>query len=200
MNDIGGPPPRSAIDILFTIAGATGIAALFMPFYWDVSPVAALSDFPQAKGTWMVGAPFLLAAPILVACAVWIARGRFAPIARAILYALAAAAGCVTVALAALALRLSEPSRLRTAVIVALATLTVGLVLLIKDRWRRTPHSFNPVVAMQVAYIANALFCLVYFYGSLNIGLLADWEIGAYMAFATIVVYLAQMISARRVA
>ena len=50
---------------------------------------------------------------------------------------------------------------------------------------------FGPVMALQVAYVANALLCLIEFFGK--------WQAGAYCTLVVTVVYLLQIILAQKV-
>ena len=95
MSTIESSAHRSKIDIILTVAGTTGIVALFLPFHHFLgpyTPIKALLDYHA----WVLAAPFFLAVPICLAWAMPIMDRRFSRTALALFYALGTGAGAVT--------------------------------------------------------------------------------------------------------
>ena len=179
---------RSTLDILLTIAGGAGIAALFLPFcefiFGTISPLDGVTDTAIRR----FAAPFFLAAPISVASALWISRGQLLPGLRGIAYALAAVSAALTLSLVGSALAHGENSDIIEIwpAIAVLAVFAGGLVALLRNALGGTPHELHPVMAMQVAYTANAVLCLL--------AAAPGWRIGAYFVVATSLAYTAQFL------
>ena len=186
------PGRRSTFDVLLSIAGGAGIAALFLPFceiFGDtISPLGGVID-PAVR---RFAAPFYLAAPISVACALWIIRGRLAPGVRASAYALSAVSAAVTLSLVGPALTGGDYLNIVEIwpAFAVLAVFAAGLLLLIRDAIGGAPHGLHPVMAMQLAYAANAVLCLV--------TAAPAWRIGAYLVVATGLAYTVQFLTAVR--
>lgn len=190
MSTIEPSAHRSKIDIILTLAGTTGIVALFLPFHSNFLgpyiPIKALLN----RYAWMLAAPFLLAVPICLAWAIRIMDRRFSQPVRALIYALGAGASAVTLLSFVGVLTDSQPHGTASGIAVMAAALGAGLALWIRDARSVTPHALRPVRIMQVAYIANAALCL---------WALADaWSIGAYFVMAACMVYTVQLFRALR--
>ncbi len=70
--------------------------------------------------------------------------------------------------------------------------LALGRYFLIRDSSKGPSREFNPLLPSQVAYVANAVLCLIGFYG--------DWEQGAYCALIAALAFVLQIVLASRVA
>ena len=49
-------------------------------------------------------------------------------------------------------------------------------------------RKFNPVMAIQIAYLANTVLCLIAFFG--------DWELGAYCVLVAALAFVLQIVLA----
>ena len=64
--------------------------------------------------------------------------------------------------------------------------LGLGVYFFVRHRRAEPSKNFHPLMAMQVAYLANAAFCLI--------GFFRDWQVGAYCVLAAAVAYLLQIV------
>jgi hypothetical protein len=184
-------PRRALLDWLCFLAAVAAVAAIWLPFAFGVSPASALDD----RELWYVAAPFLLAfaiaaghawglwRPGVPAGAAWIAR------------ACSAATVAITALLYVQTLRRGEwpdPAEPRDWIgLAALAVLAGWTVLMV--RWRpggRGPGGLSKgsdldraLVLMELAWLANAVLCVVGFYG--------DFGIGGYVTTAVAVLFVA---------
>ena len=73
-----------------------------------------------------------------------------------------------------------------------LATLFLGISLLIRNSRMLPSREFNPVMAIQTAYLANAVLCLIALFG--------EWQVGAYCALVAASAFMLQttLISTQR--
>jgi len=75
-------------------------------------------------------------------------------------------------------------------ILLPLVTLIAGGYMVYRN-WRKgLPHGLNAWVWVQVAYLANCLFCLCFF--------MEDLQVGAYLALITAIVYGIQIILIER--
>lgn len=202
---IASQPGRTALTTVFvstgyrsvfgwlTAIGAAGIVALFLPFTYDYSPLRAMFFDDWAAGAWPLGAPFLLSIPVTLASARLILFGPLSRIERLAAYASSVAAASViiwwTVTFVSTISSLCPRSCLVTDwVIVALplTTLAAGGAMLVHLRRNPRWEVANPIMAMQLAYLANALMCFIGFSDTL--------QVGAFAAVATAVAYVLQVV------
>jgi len=66
--------------------------------------------------------------------------------------------------------------------------LALGVYFLIRNSRMEPSRKFNPVVAIQIAYLANAVLCLIAFFG--------NWELGAYCVLAAALAFVLQIVLA----
>jgi hypothetical protein len=172
---------RSIVHLLLTVVGMVGIAALFLPFTFGVSPVAA-SD----SESWRLALPFFLAVVASAASIRCVISGAFSGRERAIAYV-------VSASMADLTLPMSFPFQSRPRNIQEwVATLSphpivaLGLYFLIRNSRIGPSRESSPVLATQLAYLANAVLCLVAFFG--------DWEPGAYCALVDALAFVLQIV------
>jgi hypothetical protein len=161
-----------------------GIAGLFLPFTEGTSPVEAVSD----SWLWRLALPFFLAIPASAASIRWIISRSFSRTERVIAYVASAATAGVT--LSACFLSVDRPmtipnwlATLSPAVIIAL-----GVYLLIRNSRMGASREFNPVMAIQTAYVANAALCLF--------GFFPEWQRGAYCVLVAALAFVLQIILA----
>ena len=175
------------IHVLLTVAGAAGIAAIFLPFTWDVSPLLAMRD----ETMWMLAMPFLLPVAVAAASTRWIVSGSLSNPEAAIAYVASGSAAGITLAfIGRLLFDDGAPVRIADwlAVSMAIVILTLGGCLLVTT-WRTLKRpDFRPLLALQVAYLGNAAFCLTEFFD------FPGWQAGAYVALGTVIAYLLQII------
>lgn len=164
--------------------GISGIAGLFLPFTYGTSPLDAVSD----RELWRLALPFFLAVLASAASIRWIISGSFSRPERTIAYVVSASMACVTVSLA-------FTSEGRPATIsdwlVSFSPeliLALGVYLLIRNSRKGQSREFNPVMAIQIAYLANAVACLISFFGT--------WQVGAYCALAATLAFVVQIVLA----
>jgi hypothetical protein len=67
--------------------------------------------------------------------------------------------------------------------------LLFGGYVVIKNLRNKGPREVSAVMAMQIAYLSSALFCLIGFFRT-------GWQIGAYFVVVTSIVYLLQIVLA----
>lgn len=175
---------RKIIEVLLTVVGMAGIAGLFLPFTYGTSPVQAASD----KELWRLAFPFFLAVLASVASIRWVFSGSFSVPERVIAYVVSAAMAGVTLSLWFPLHDELGSTHDWLAAVSPDAVLALGVYLLIRN-WRMGPsREFNPVMAIQVAYLANAVFCLTTFFG--------DWNLGAYFVLVAALAFVLQIILA----
>lgn len=181
--------PHRKAHILLTLSGLTGIVSLFLPFTFDVSPLYAL----QEHSWWKLAAPFFLSVLVFVAAMRWIISGSFTAIWKAIVYFISVASAMITISFffagGASPSEFIEWSGLAVAVVVLLS----GSWLVISKLIKQTSDVYCPLIALQVAYLANCLMCLVIFFRVGSGGLGNDWQIGAWLSLITVIVYLLQI-------
>ena len=173
---------RSIVHVLLTVVGMTGIAGLFLPFTFGTSPLEAAST----KEFWQLAVPFFLAVLATAASIRWVISGSFSGGERAIAYVISGS-------VAGLTLSMSFPFYGRPRNIQEWLTmlspypiLALGLYFLIRNSRMASSREFNPVLAIQVAYLANAVMCLIGFYG--------DWDPGAYCALVAAGAFVLQIV------
>ena len=180
--------PRSIFQLLLTVVGLVGIAALFLPFTEGVSPADVVLAYFRGEDTatiWKLAVPFFLSVLVSSASLRWIVSGTLSRPERMI-------AHFVSVAIASMTLSLywddvTWPSNIREwlALATPVSTLILGVYIVIRS-WRMPSlRELSALMSMQVAYLANCLLCLISFVGG--------WQIGAYFALVTAVVYSAQI-------
>jgi hypothetical protein len=178
-----------AQTVIGTIAG---IGAMFLPFTWSTSP-ADVVLFGSNVEFWPLASPFLLAIPIAVASLRWLLAGTLSRIEWITAYALALALAGATLFFLGSAFLLDGSGmdgQGWVSIFTFLAVLSAGAAV-VSTNWRAgTSHTEKAVIAMQVAYVANASFCLIAFF--------PFWDIGACFALITISLYVAQMAALHR--
>jgi len=72
--------------------------------------------------------------------------------------------------------------------VIPLLPLLFGTYVVIKNFRNKAPKEISAVMAMQIVYLSNALFCLILWINT--------WQIGAYFVVVTAGVYLTQIVMA----
>jgi len=172
----------STAHLLLTVVGMTGIVALSLPFAYDYSPIEAVFK----KGLWPFALPFFLSILASAASVRWIISDSFSRPEQVIAYVLSASTAGVT-----LSLYVNSdgwPSNVQEwlSMIIPIAILLFGVYGIIRNVSVGRYKKFSPVMALQVAYLANAVLCLIEFFGM--------WQAGAYCVLVVTLVYLFQII------
>ena len=173
---------RSIVHLLLTVVGMTGIAALFLRFAYSTSPVDAASD----RELWRLALPLFLAVLASAASIRWVISGSFSGRERAIAY-------IVSCSMVGVTLSLwfpfdGGPTTIQEwlAFVSPVPILALGVYFLIRNSRMEPSRDFNPVMAIQVAYLAHAVLCLIALFG--------DWELGAYFVLVAALAFVLQII------
>ena len=162
------------------ILGIPSIVLLFLPYTNGVSPWATVSS-----GSWrgilsLLGGPFFLSIPILIAQARMLLKRPFSKGERATYRLLACAA--LAAGLAFLGILWKSSDILGILIWCIPYAAAVGMMIL-------SARKLNPegatTVALQAAWLPNAIWCAISFWGS--------WQTGAYLAAFTIVLYAVEI-------
>lgn len=189
--------PRSRFSLGVAIVGLAGVAALFLPFAYDVSPLTAVgtmfSDDYFLNRLWPLGVPFLLAMLITVGTFRWVVAGRFSRAERLVAYLAALVAACCLLSLYfayGSGDAQGAPSGFLDWFMVALPWVgsAAGAYLLRRNSRSGVPDAANAIAAMQIVYVIVAVICLVAYASS-------GWQIGAYLVAVTTAVYLTHIVA-----
>ena len=190
---------RSISLLLLIAAGTAGIATLFLPFIFDTSPVGMVLELflisDAINWAWSLYAllAFPLFLPVLVSAASvrLMISGLFSRSERAVAYVASSMMAFSTLSFIILLFIVSGlPSFVHEwlASTIPVLTLVLGVFVVIKNLRNKRSKEVSAVMAMQVAYLSNALFCLILFFGG--------WQIGAYCVVVTSIIYLLQVVLA----
>jgi hypothetical protein len=171
--------------LLSAVAGVTGILALFLPFTAGYSPMSAVRD----GDLWHLAFPFFISILIAAASARWILFGRFSRSEQMVAYVLSTATACVMLSLYAVYVTDdSWPAGFQEwlSAVFPLVILALGAAIVIRNLRTGRGREFNPVIALQVAYLAHSVLCLVSFFG--------NWQVGAVSVLITACAYSLQII------
>jgi hypothetical protein len=189
--------PRSRFSLIVAVVGLAGVAALFLPFAGDVSPLEAVGTLfahdSFLTGLWHLGVPFLLAILVAIGTIHWVASGRVSRAERLIAYLAALVAAYCVLSLYFLygsGDAQSGPSGFREWFTLAFswAGSAAGACLVWRNVRIGVAEAVNAIAAMQVVYVVVAVFCLVAFQPE-------GWQIGAYLVAVTTVAYLTQVVA-----
>lgn len=166
---------------ILTAGGMTGILGLFLPFAHGFSPLEALKEWEL----WKLGIPFFLAPFATAASFRWILWGSLPRIERAMAYILSSGTAAVT--LRQYFIADNSPSSFEDWLLwtIPLVTYLIGVFMLVRNSRIARARDFNPVMAIQTVYLANALMCLT--------GLFGNWQTGAYCALMASILYMIQI-------
>ena len=181
---------RSIGPLLLTVSGTAGIAALFLPFTWDISPTEAV----VLRELFLLAIPSFLSVLVSAAYVRWMISGLLSRPERAIAYVASSMMAFSTLYYIISGMLRGfdwlKPFDVRDWLIVVIPVLTLlsGVYFVIKKLRNKGPKEVSAIMAMQIAYLSNALLCLIGFFGV--------WEIGAYFVVVTSIVYLLQIVLA----
>ena len=204
--------PTKLLQACLVALSVIGIASIFLPLTRKVAPLDVMvlnapeilaGKLPNWSDIWLIllASPFFLAVPITIASLKRLWAGRLSRAAWLTSYVLALAMASATLGFIGLGvfektlptdrpleeyLVMFSPQEY-VALLLPLVVLVFGAGWVIRNRRRMLVlHAINAVIAMQVAYIANGALCLALFQD--------DWKNGAYVALATIVLYLIHIV------
>ena len=191
---MGTNTSRSTLYIAITALGLVGIVIPFLPFTEHISPLQAVEvvakpeDFMPVTIAFL-GGPFFLAILVSIASLRLVVFGKPSRSELAIEYCSSMIAACATlfITIDIIASKSTEPTDWYS-LAVAWASIALGIALVLRS-WRNGVASgLIAVASMQIAYVANALLCLVLFF------LYQGWQIGAKLTLFTLVVYVVQVL------
>ena len=192
--------PRSRFSLIVAIFGLAGVAAVFLPFTFNVSPLDAAGTLPFLRGDahflgglWRLGVPLFLAILVTVGTFRRIVLG---PLTRAELvvgYLAALVAACCFLSLFfayGSDNAQSAPSGFIEWFMVTLpsAASAAGGYLLWRNSRVGVPDAANTIAAMQIVYVIVAIICLATYASP-------ELQIGAYLVAVTTLVYLVQIVA-----
>lgn len=171
---------RSPIQWFLTIAGLSGIASIFLNFTFNVSPFEAVFD----THVWVLGAPFLLSVVIsasLIRCNI---TGRLSLLEQIITYLIGFSMMAVVIYMLFEGLHNSNGREMMFVIFIA-SPIIAGIFLVVRNHRIGKFKNLSPIMLMQTAYLGNGILCL---FASWR-----GWQIGAYFALVTVIVYAAQI-------
>ena len=185
--------------ILHTVAGIAGITALFLPFTEDISPVSFVVSLSSSDFLFWHNLLFAITffLPVFVSAAFvrWMISGLLSRTERAIAYVMSSmmALGILNFITSFLLPDFWNQSsnlpfcvRCWLILVIPLLLLLFGVYVVIKNLRNKEPKGVSAVMAMQIAYMSNALLCLTLYFERL--------QIGAYFVVVTVGVYLTQIV------
>jgi hypothetical protein len=189
MNTILSRLNRRNVHLILAVAGATGIAGLFLPFSWGISPIKAVLD----ENILQLAAPAFLSVFVTAATIRWIISGSYSKAEKAITYFVAVAAAGVTLSIYFKDGWWTYDFQGWFAFAIPIVVMLAGSYLVLMNSKMQVSKETNPLIAMQVAYLANCLMCLTLFWPNRSNFLSGDWEIGAYFCLVASIVYSIQI-------
>jgi hypothetical protein len=192
--------PRSRFSLMVAIVGLAGVAGIFLPFTFNVSPLDAAGTLPFLRGDehflgglWRLGVPFLLAILVTAGTIRRIVAGRFTRAESLVGYLAALVAACCFLSLFfayGSDNAQSAPSGFIEWFMVAFpsAGSAAGGYLLWRNSRVGVPDAANAIAAMETVYVIVAVVCLTTYASP-------ELQIGAYLVAVTILVYLVQIVA-----
>jgi hypothetical protein len=192
--------PRSRFSLMVAIVGLAGVASIFLPFTYAVSPLDAAGTLPFLRGDehflgglWRLGVPLFLAILVTVGTFRRVVSGRLTRAERMVGYlaALVAAACLLSIFFTYGADDAqSSPSGIIEWFMVAfpLVGLAAGVYLLRRNSRTGVPDAASTIAAMQIVYVIVAIICLATYASP-------ELQIGAYLVAVTTLVYLVQIVA-----
>jgi hypothetical protein len=174
---------RSLIQWILTIAGLSGVASIFLPFF---SIVGGFSPFEVAfdREYWIFGAPSLLTIVISASLIRWNLTGRLSLLEKIIIYLIGLSMMAVVMNTYFEVLH-SDILGAWISGFFSASFLIAGIFLVIRNLRIGKFRALSPIMLMQTVCIGDGIFCLIFFGGG--------WEFGAYFVLFAVIVYAAQM-------
>ncbi len=180
---------RRNVHLFLAVAGTSGIAGLFLPFSWNTSPIKAVLD----ENVFQLAAPAFLSLFITAATIRWIISGAFSKAEKAIAYLVGLAAAVVTLTIYLEDGWWSYDFQGWSAFAIPIVVMIAGSYIMLINSKMQFSKKTNPLIAMQVPYLANCLMCLVMFLPNSGDWLSGDWQVGAYFCLVNSIVYMVQI-------
>ena len=174
---------RRTYALVSVLGGASGTAAIVLPFTWGIAPLDA-----SVPNEFRLLVPAFLLTPLIAAASVrWLRTGELRQIERAlaVLVGVASAVSTLVFLISGLITQWPETLLEWTAVLLPIVVLVVAGWLLACG-W--ADRDITAIAVMQTAFAANSTFCLV--------GSAGGWQIGAWCTLATLFSYAMQIVCA----
>ena len=166
-------------QLLLAIGGITGIAGLFLPFIYGVSPMNAIT----IDGLERAGFPFFLSILIFAAAIRWMMSGAFSITERIVAYAVSVGAACVTIS-QIIGDGWKADVQAWVARGVSSTILALGVCVIIWNVRTKRGKEFNHIIALQATYLAHIMLFLI--------ACFENWQVGAYCVLVAAMVTLLQ--------
>ncbi len=177
---------RSVMRTGLLILAIPAIALLFLPYTFGVSPWATVSS-----GKWngglplaLLGGPFFLSIPILIAQTRVLLKKHFSKAERAAYWLLACSALAAGLAFLGVIFNAEAFRKAPMESSLIYVPFAAAVWMMIRSARKLNPEEAT-TVTMLAAWLPNAIFCATGFWD--------DWEIGAYLAAFTIVLYTVEI-------
>lgn len=181
MNTAHNTVHRPTAHLVLTAMGLAGVVALFLPFAWGETPLSALADW----GMWQLALPAFLPLVVVVVGGRWARSGRLSRPEHLIGYVVGAASALATLAFYLTIEDWPSDALEWLALVAPVVILGFGTMAVARIRKTQAGSEYLPIMALQVAYIANAMLALILEF--------QGWQAGAYCVLATVVVYALQI-------
>ncbi len=174
---------------ILAVTGISGIIGLFLPFSWSTSPLEALIG-----DAWQIASPAFLSVFITFATIRFVISGSLFKVEKLIAYIVGLMAAGVTLSVIFSGNMWPTNFQELLAYVIPIVMLLLGAYLVLGKSKKGLSKEHNPLIAMQMTYLANCLMCLIAFWppkvGEWGLG---GWQIGAYFCLVASVVYLIQI-------
>jgi hypothetical protein len=177
---------RTRIHLFLTIVGLVGIPGLFLPFIGNASPLRVALD----SQLWQAGLPAFVVVPASLASIRWMISGSLSMAERVIAYIAAALMAVVSVSVWVRTNQFSQDDLLFMFT-PQMLVLGIGIAALIRNAKMPLASRYNPVMSLQVVYVAHATPWLITTYGT---EFFKGWQIGAYLILIAALAYVVQMV------
>jgi hypothetical protein len=180
---------RTRIHLFLTIVGLVGIPGLFLPFVGHASPLDAvlLSKDNIFYLFWRAGLPAFVVVPASLASIRWMVSGSLSLAEKVIAYLTAASMACISLSFWLEGV-LDKQSVLFCTI--EMFVLGLGIVALMRNSKMPSASRFNPVLSLQVVYVAHVIPWLPFGFHPESGGV----RIGAYLILIAALAYVVQMV------
>ncbi len=169
------------IQRLLSLAGGIGVAAIFLPYTYNISPLEAAIE----PDFWRLAAPALLPLFVFILSLRWLFIGILSAPERVIAYIAASASVATTLYVYIMGIGLPDSIMSWLGYILPFTTLVIAIFIVIRTRKNGAFSSSRPIMMLQFAYLVNALLCLCAFYDEL--------QIGGWLTLGTVIFYSIQI-------
>jgi hypothetical protein len=169
------------IQRLLSLVGGIGVAAIFLPYTYNISPFEAVME----PDFWRLAAPALLPLLVFILSLRWLFIGILSVPERVISYIVASASISITIYVYIMGIGLPDSIMSWLGYILPFSTLGSAIFIVIRTRKNSAITSFRPIMTLQFAYLVNSLLCLCAFYDEL--------QIGGWLTLGTVFLYIIQI-------